>query len=165
MAISPYIRRLRELVGTDLLVLPSVAVLPRDDTGRVLLVRVIDTDQWAVIGGAIEPDESPEHAAQREAEEEAGVIVELGPILGVIGGPEFRITYPNGDQTSYVSTVFTATVVGGSPEPDGDETSDAAWWDPDHLPYDEMSTFTRALLEAVGLGPQPPWTTSRNAPS
>ena len=40
----------------------------------------------------------------------------LGRILGVVGGPEFRITYPNGDQTSYVSTVFDATVTGGTPD-------------------------------------------------
>jgi ADP-ribose pyrophosphatase YjhB (NUDIX family) len=152
MAIAPYIRRLRELVGTELLVLPSAAVLPRDETGQVLLVRIIDTGEWAVIGGAIEPDESPEHAAVREAEEEAGVTLELGPILAVLGGPEFRITYPNGDQTSYVSTVFTATVIGGTPRPDGDETSEVHWWEGEHLPYDEMSSFTRALLAAVGLG-------------
>jgi ADP-ribose pyrophosphatase YjhB (NUDIX family) len=151
VAIAPYIRRLREMVGTELLVLPSAAALPRDEAGRVLLVRIIDTGQWAVIGGAIEPDESPQDAARREAEEEAGVTLELGPILGVLGGPEFRITYPNGDQTSYVSTVYAATVIGGTPQPDGDETSAVGWWDPEHLPYDEMSTFTRALLAAVGL--------------
>ena len=152
MAIAPYIARLRQLVGTELLVLPSAAVLPRDEAGRILLVRTIETGQWAAIGGAIEPDESPQDAARREAEEEAGVTVELGPILGVLGGPQFRMTYPNGDQTSYVSTVFAATVVGGSPQPDGEETSAVAWWDPDHLPYGEMSDFTRALLTAVGIG-------------
>ena len=156
VAISPYIERLRELVGHELLVLPSAAVIPRDELGRVLLVRIVDTGQWAVIGGAIEPDESPEHAARREAEEEAGVTVELGAILGVLGGPEFRLVYPNGDQTSYVSTVFDANVIGGSPQPDGDETSDARWWDPDDLPFGEMSSFTRALLRAVGLSVDAP---------
>src|SRR5579863_5706883 len=150
VAIALYIRRLRELVGHELLVLPSAGVIPRDGAGRVLLVRIIDTGQWAVIGGAIEPDESPEQAACREAEEEAGVTLELGPILAVLGGPEFRITYPNGDQTSYVSTVYDATVIGGTPRPDGDETSAVQWWDCDSLPYHEMSTFTRALLGAVG---------------
>jgi ADP-ribose pyrophosphatase YjhB (NUDIX family) len=156
VAIAPYIRRLRALVGNELLVLPSAAVIPRDEQGRILLVRVIDTDQWAVIGGAIEPDESPEYAARREAEEEAGVILELGPLLGVLGGPEFRMTYPNGDRTAYVSIVFSATVIGGSPRPDGDETSAVGWWEPDHLPYREMSDFTRALLGALGLGETPP---------
>jgi ADP-ribose pyrophosphatase YjhB (NUDIX family) len=155
VAISPHIKRLRQLVGHELLVLPSAGVLPRDTEGRILLVRLIDTDQWAVIGGAIEPDESPQQAAVREAEEEAGVTVELGPILGVIGGPEFRLTYPNGDQTSYVSTLFDATVIAGTPTPDGDETSAVAWWAPPELPYEEMSAFTRALLGAVGLGPTP----------
>jgi 8-oxo-dGTP pyrophosphatase MutT (NUDIX family) len=151
MAIAPHIRRLRELVGHELLVLPSAAVLPRDSSGRVLLVRISDTGQWAAIGGAIEPDESPEEAAVREAAEEAGVTVRLGSILAVLGGPEFRITYPNGDQTSYVSTVFDATVVGGTPTPDGDETLAVQWWEPDALPFGEMSGFTRALLAAVGL--------------
>jgi ADP-ribose pyrophosphatase YjhB (NUDIX family) len=155
VAISPYIRRLRQLVGHELLVLPSAGVLPRDGEGRILLVRLIDTGQWAVIGGAIEPDESPQQAAVREAEEEAGVAVALGPILGVIGGPQFRITYPNGDQTSYVSTLFDATVIGGTPTPDGDETSSVAWWPADQLPVGEMSSFTRALLEAVGIPSAP----------
>ena len=111
---SPFIRRLRELIGNELLVLPSAAVLPRDDRGRVLLVRLIDSGLWATIGGAIEPDESPQEAALREAEEEAGVRLKLGPILDVLGGPEYRLTYPNGDQASYVVTVFDATIIGGT---------------------------------------------------
>ena len=155
MAISPHIQRLRELVGHELLVLPSAGVLPRDGAGRILLVRLVDTGQWAVIGGAVEPDESPQQAAVREAEEEAGVRVALGAILGVTGGPEFRLTYPNGDQTSYVSTIFDATVIDGSPGPDGDETSDVQWFDRHQLPYQEMSLFTRALLRAVGLSGSP----------
>jgi 8-oxo-dGTP pyrophosphatase MutT (NUDIX family) len=148
---SPFVRRLRDLIGNELLVLPSVAVLPRDERGRILLVRLIDSGLWATIGGAIEPDESPEEAALREAEEEAGIELRLGPILAVLGGPEYRLTYPNGDQTSYVSTVFDAVVIGGKPRPDGDETSAVAWWDPEDMPSDDMSTLTRALLRDVGV--------------
>jgi 8-oxo-dGTP pyrophosphatase MutT (NUDIX family) len=151
VAISPFIRRLRDLVGNELLVLPSAAVLPRDERGRLLLVRIADTGRWATIGGAIEPDESPHQAALREAEEEAGVTLRLGSILAVVGGPEYRMTYPNGDQTSYVVTVFDATVTAGIPRPDGDETSDAAWWDADDLPSSEMGTLTRALLRDAGV--------------
>ena len=97
MPIAPHIQRLRALVGHELLVLPGAAVLPRDGDGRVLLVRTIDDDRWAAIGGAIEPDESPEQAALREAREEAGVSLRLGPVLAVLGGPDYRMTYPNGD--------------------------------------------------------------------
>jgi 8-oxo-dGTP pyrophosphatase MutT (NUDIX family) len=137
-------------VGTDLLVLPSSAVLPRDDEGRVLLVQITDTHEWAAIGGAVEPDESPQACALREAEEEAGVALELGAILAVLGGPEYRMTYPNGDQTSYVTTVFDGRVIRGTPRPDGDETVAAQWWDPSSLPL-QMSFFTRALLHGAGL--------------
>lgn len=148
---SPFIRRLRDLIGNELLVLPSAAVLPRDDHGRVLLVRVIDSGLWATIGGGIEPDESPQEAALREAQEEAGVELELGPILAVLGGPEYRLTYPNGDQTSYVVTVYDATIIGGIPTPDGDETSAVEWWDTTSLPHNQVSTLTRALLRDVGI--------------
>jgi 8-oxo-dGTP pyrophosphatase MutT (NUDIX family) len=152
---SPFIKRLRDLIGNELLVLPSAAVFPRDDRGRVLLVRLIDSGLWATIGGGIEPDESPQEAALREAEEEAGVRLKLGPILGVFGGPEYRLTYPNGDQTSYVVTAFDATVIDGTPRADGDETSAVEWWDPSGLPHDQMSTLTRALLRDVGISDVP----------
>ena len=144
---------MRDLVGHQLLVLPSVSVLPRDGAGRLLLVRTIDFGQWATIGGAVEPDESPDDAARREAEEEAGVTLRLDPVLAVLGGPEYRVTYPNGDETAYVVTVYGATVIGGTPRPDGDETSAVEWWDPDDLPGLDMGPLTRALLRAVGLVP------------
>ena len=152
MAISPYIARLRQIVGTQLLVLPSVSVLPMDEQGRILFVRLIDSGQWATIGGAVEPDESPRQAALREAREEAGVTLELGPVRAVLGGPEYRVTYPNGDVTSYVAAVFDATVTAGTPRPDGDETSEVAWLDPHRLPLEEMGTLTKALLRDAGVG-------------
>jgi ADP-ribose pyrophosphatase YjhB (NUDIX family) len=148
---SPFVRRLRDLIGNELLVLPSVSVLPTDDRGRLLLVQLIDSGLWATIGGAVEPDEAPEDAARREAQEEAGVELALGPVRGVVGGPEYRLTYPNGDQTSYVVTVYDATVIGGTPRADGDETSAVEWWDTADLPYDRMGTLTRALLRDVGI--------------
>ncbi len=138
-------------MGHDLLLLPSTAVLPRDDAGRLLLVRLIDTGSWAAIGGAIEPGEHPRHGAVREAEEEAGITVELGNILGVLGGPEYRVTYPNGDESAYVVTVFDATMREGTPRPDGDETSEVGWFRPEELPLDEMGGLTRALVRDLGL--------------
>jgi ADP-ribose pyrophosphatase YjhB (NUDIX family) len=149
--ISPHVRRLRDKIGHDLLLLPSAAVLPRDEAGRILLVRLIDTGNWATIGGAVEPDESPRDGAIREAQEEAGVTVELGDILGVFGGPEYRVTYPNGDMAAYVVTIFDATAVMGSPRPDGDETSEVGWFRPDDLPLDQIGGLTRALFRDLGL--------------
>jgi ADP-ribose pyrophosphatase YjhB (NUDIX family) len=149
--ISPYVRRLRDKVGHDLLLLPSTAVLPRDGAGRILLVRLIDSGNWATIGGAVEPGERPHDGAVREAEEEAGVTVELGAVLGVFGGPDYYVTYPNGDVTAYVATVFDASVAGGEPRPDGDETSEVGWFGVDELPFDQMGGLTRALFRDLGM--------------
>lgn len=149
--ISPHVRDLREKVGHSLLLLPSTSVLPRDDAGRVLLVRLIDTGNWATIGGAVEPDESPRDCAIREAQEEAGVSIAVAGILGVLGGPDYRVTYPNGDETAYVVTVFDATVIGGTPRPDGDETSEVAWFSLGELPIGQMGRLNRAVFRDLGL--------------
>ena len=51
MPIAPHIAALREKIGHDLLLVPCVAVLPRDDQGRVLLVRQSDFGLWGTVGG------------------------------------------------------------------------------------------------------------------
>jgi 8-oxo-dGTP pyrophosphatase MutT (NUDIX family) len=132
-----------------------VCVLPSGPDGRLLLVQDFETRLWQTIGGAVEPDESPRDAAVREAFEEAGVTVELGRLRDVLGGPEFRITYPNGDVTAYVSIVFDAVVTSGTPEPDGEETCGAAWWAIDELERLPMNSFTRLLLRSLSITPTP----------
>jgi 8-oxo-dGTP pyrophosphatase MutT (NUDIX family) len=151
VAVSPHIRRLREKVGHDLLVLPAVSVLPVDVQGRLLLVEAAETGQWQTIGGAIEPHESPRDAAVREALEEARVVVELGRLVDALGGSGFEITYPNGDIVSYVSIVFEAAVTGGAPAPDGEETSAVAWWAFEDLDRAPLSSFTRHLFGSLPL--------------
>jgi 8-oxo-dGTP pyrophosphatase MutT (NUDIX family) len=149
VAISPYLARLRARIGTDLLLVPTVAVLPRDEHGRILLVRQTDTGQWATIGGSIEPDESPEDAARREALEEAHVEVRLVRLVTALGGPDYRLTYPNGDETACVPIVYDAVVVGGTPEPDDDETEAVGWFAPDELDALDLTPINRHLLTAA----------------
>ena len=150
MAISPYLREIRDQVGSTLLLVPSVTVLVADEERRLLLVRQADSGRWGTIGGAIEPDEAPEQAAVREAEEEAGIRVRLGSIRAVCGGPDYCVTYTNGDVTSYVTTVFDARIESGTPQPDGDETLDVGWFGRDELTVADLEPLSRSLLEAVG---------------
>lgn len=138
-------------MGNSLLLLPSTSVLPRDGAGRLLLVRLVDSGNWATIGGAVEPDESPRQSAVREAREEAGVGVELGRLLGALGGPDYRVTYPNGDESAYVVSVFDATVIDGAPRPDNDETSEVGWFGLRELPLDQMGRLTQAIFRDLGL--------------
>jgi 8-oxo-dGTP pyrophosphatase MutT (NUDIX family) len=127
MAMSPHIRRLRDAVGSELLVLPAVTGIVFDSRDRILLVRLSDGGAWTAPGGSVDPNELPADAVVREVWEETGLYTEPVRILGVHGGPSCMVIYPNGDRTTYVMTVFECEVRGGSLCPDLDETTDAAF--------------------------------------
>lgn len=124
---SPFLARLREKVGNDLLMLPSVSGFVFDGAGRLLLARHGDVNLWAAPGGGVDPDERPEDAVVRELKEELGIAVEVRGLIGVYGGPEFRTLYPNGHEVGYVIAAYACTVVSGEPEPDGVEINDFRW--------------------------------------
>ena len=147
MAISDYLRRLRERVGHDLVLLPAVSVLIWDDDGRLLLMREAETNRWQTIGGMVDPDESPWDAARREAEEESGLTVRLDRLRAALGGPGYRVHYPNDDLCSYVSIVFDATVEAGELIGD-DEVAELRWFRTDEIPHLDLDPLNRHLLAA-----------------
>ena len=142
---SDYVRGLREKIGTDFLLVPSVAVLVRDADGRVLLVRHVE-GRWQLPGGAVDPGEHPREAAARECLEETGAVVRVGEILGVFGGDRYRVTYENGDQLGFVPILFAAELVGGELRPDGEETQAVGWFTLGESEELEMHPATRDLL-------------------
>jgi len=127
MAMSAHIQRLREAIGSELLVLPAVTGIVFDSRDRILLVRQAHGGSWTAPGGAVDPNELPADAVVREVWEETGLYTEPVRILGVHGGPLCLVTYPNGDRTTYVMTVFECEVRGGVLRADSDETTDAAF--------------------------------------
>jgi ADP-ribose pyrophosphatase YjhB (NUDIX family) len=146
VAVSPYIRRLREFVGTELVFVPAVSTLVSDAEGRVLLVYETDPDAWSTPGGSVEVDERPEDAARREVLEETGLTVRLDGIVTVLGGPEFHAHYKNGDEAAYVATIYRGSVVSGECRPDGDEVTAAEWFAIDALPTIRLSNFATQLF-------------------
>jgi 8-oxo-dGTP pyrophosphatase MutT (NUDIX family) len=133
MPISPYVARLRNRVGHELLLLPSVMGVIYDAQSRVLLVRQRADGSWSTPGGVIEPEETPATAVVREVLEETGLAVEIVRLLGVYGGPDFVVEYPNGDRSQYVSTIFECRIVGGTLGADGEETDDLTFAGPDDM--------------------------------
>lgn len=146
MPMSPFVSGLRSKIGSDLLLLPSASIVVFDEHRRVLLARDADSGLWMIVGGAIEPDEAPADAAVREFWEETGGVVELVRLIGVFGGPGFRKTYPNGDQTAYVVSLFEGRLTGGTLRPDGVETTEIGWFSAAETATLATNPITRALL-------------------
>ncbi|HWD25675.1 MAG TPA: NUDIX domain-containing protein [Rhizomicrobium sp.] len=146
MARTGYVARIREKIGSDLLMLHAVSVLVFDTKGRVLLAQQRGGDFWMTVGGAVEIDETPAEAAMREFWEETGTIVRITRVLGVFGGPDFRVTYGNGDAVAYTSVAFEAELVSGIPAPDGRELARLAWFSPDEIAQAKMADGMRRLL-------------------
>lgn len=149
--ISSYLKSLRKHVGHELILMPSVAVLIWDKDWRLLLVKNKDTGFWQTVGGSIDPDESPEEAAVREAKEETNTTVSLTGIRSVAGGRGFRLTYPNGDKVAYVSVIYDATITDGTIKADDEETSDVQWFDKDDLATLELDDFNKSILAKANV--------------
>ncbi|MEO3868364.1 NUDIX domain-containing protein [Nonomuraea sp. B12E4] len=124
---SPFLAKLREKVGSELIMLPSVSGFVFDGDGRVLMASHGDVHRWAAPGGGVDPDERPEDAVVRELQEELGIDVEVRGLIGVYGGPAFRTVYPNGHQVGYVIAAYGCVIVAGEPKPDGVEINDYRW--------------------------------------
>jgi ADP-ribose pyrophosphatase YjhB (NUDIX family) len=121
---------------------PKVAagVLVEQD-GKVLLVRrAIEPQQgrWSLPAGFVDADEDPRLAAQREAFEETGLVVETTGVLDVYAGRE----HPVGAD---IVLVFIARPRGGELRP-GDDADAAAFFSLDALP-DLAFEATRRSLE------------------
>jgi 8-oxo-dGTP pyrophosphatase MutT (NUDIX family) len=123
MAMSPYLKQLRAMVGNQLLVMPSATAIIFDADRRLLLVEDISTGYWTPPGGSIEPHEVPADAVVREVREELGVTVEPITILGVFGGPEFVVEYHNGDSVAYVTILFECRILSGELQADREEVA------------------------------------------
>ncbi|MGW6144232.1 NUDIX hydrolase [Streptomyces sp. NPDC055140] len=150
MATPEFIRKIRDSIGHQLLLLPGVSAVVFDDDGRVLLGRRADTGKWAVLAGIPEPGEQPAEAAVREVYEETGV--ECVPERVVLVKTLKPVTYPNGDQCQFTDTSFRCRATGGEARVNDDESLEVGWFELDSLP--PLSDFCLLRIkQAASDGP------------
>jgi 8-oxo-dGTP pyrophosphatase MutT (NUDIX family) len=160
MPVSDYVRGLRTQIGSSLLHMPSVSTALFDTEDRLLMAQQAGSSLWMTVGGAIEPDESPPDAAVREMWEEAGLHVVPIRVLGVFGGRQFRVIYPNGDGAAYTVTLFEVRLLGGTLRADGEEAAALRYVTAGEADALSMSELTRVLVRTGFARPRAAYFTS-----
>lgn len=145
MPMSAYKRRLRELVGHDLLPAPGVAALIQDESGRLLLQQRGD-GLWGLPGGELEPDETPADGLIREVWEEMGVRAQPLRLHGVFSGPDWHVIHPGGDEDAGLDLVFACRLESESFHFDGEEVLDAAYLPPEEALGLPLSPSDRRVI-------------------
>lgn len=136
MPASDYVSNLRRRIGHDLILLPGVTAAVFDDDGRLLLARHVAGDKWGFIGGGIEPFEEPLDAVRRELMEETGADGQVFGVVGSYGGSRLATVCPNGDEVSYVTTVYACRL-----------SSEVQWLEQDEI--SQLGWFTRAEISEL----------------
>lgn len=145
MPVSSYLAAIRAKVGHDLVALTAVSISIFDSKGRIFLAEDADTGLWTLPGGAIDPGEMPSDAAVRECWEETGLLVEPVKLIGVFGGSQFHVVYPNADECYYTVIAFEARAVGGSARPDGSETLSLGYFTKEEFGKLDVSHSSRVI--------------------
>jgi 8-oxo-dGTP pyrophosphatase MutT (NUDIX family) len=129
--------RLRQQIGSELVLMPGAMVVLQRQDGRVLLTKRGDTGTWCLPAGAAEAGGSFAQTAIDELAEETGVQVSaegLIPFGCLSEAGNHTIHYPNGDVTHCFALCFLARDWRGDPRPDEDETTDVRFVAVDALP-------------------------------
>ncbi|MBM7051439.1 MULTISPECIES: NUDIX domain-containing protein [unclassified Rothia (in: high G+C Gram-positive bacteria)] len=132
MPTPEFITQLREKIGHEKLWLSgATAVIVRPEDGRILLVRRSDNGLWTPVTGIVDPGENPALTCLREAEEEAGVKIEVVALTQIKADPSQ--TFSNGDQCQFLDHTFLCHWVSGQARVNDEESSEVRWVTVDEL--------------------------------
>lgn len=109
--VGSYLWRLRQAVGSDLVLMPGAMVALLDPDGSVLVTRRADDGTWCLPGGAAEPGGGFARTAVTELAEETGLGVAEDDLVafGSLSEAELHtIPYPSGDVTHCFALLFLA---------------------------------------------------------
>lgn len=101
-------------IGRSAILTPSCAAVIFDSERRcVLLTKRSDNGRWCLPGGAMDSGESATECCAREAQEETGLVVGVGKLIGVYSSPHWILEYADGNRRQGLNLIFEAIPIGG----------------------------------------------------
>jgi 8-oxo-dGTP diphosphatase len=100
--------------------------------GKILVAKRhsdsrFEPDKWEFPGGKVDFGEHPEEALKRELKEELGILIETGPLYGVLS----HVYDNNGDIRHVVLLFYICEILEGKPEPI--DCQDLLWIDKEEM--------------------------------
>ena len=142
-----HLGRIRQIVGSRLLLVPGARAVIQNSDGKVLLQERSDLGLWGLPGGNAEPGEDLKTVVEREVLEETGLTIANAKPFGFGGNPDLEtIEFPNGDQCQFFVLNFFATLFSGELAMLDGESLALEWFDLDSLP--NMLPNMKASVEA-----------------
>jgi ADP-ribose pyrophosphatase YjhB (NUDIX family) len=118
----------------------AAGTVPRDPAGRVALIRrgvEPGRGKWSWPCGYVESDETVPGCAVRETREETGLAVELGELLGIYSYPVSE--REGADAGAGMIIICYAATTDGTGLVAGDDATDARWFAPGEIPWDDLA--------------------------
>jgi len=141
--------KIRQKVGHDLLILPSVDMIAVRADGALLMIYSKQRKRWCFPGGYIEEGQTSEETAVRELLEETGLATKISDLVPFAGQSGYRNHYSSGD----VTQPFTQTYlirnwrdVGG--KLDKAEVEEIKWFMPDELLASNLDSRMKKIFLA-----------------
>lgn len=148
MRLSPEVMYANRQADARTIVRVGVAVVVRDDGGKILLERRSDCGWWGCLGGRVEPGESVEQAAVREVYEETGLSVRITGLIGLYSEPAGRIvTFPD-NVVHLVDAAVTAEILSGELRISS-ESEELKFFAPQELPEEIVPPARQLLADAI----------------
>jgi 8-oxo-dGTP pyrophosphatase MutT (NUDIX family) len=146
--VGSYLWKLRQVVGSELVLMPGAMVVVQRGDGDVLLTKRGDTGAWCLPGGAAEVGGSFAQTAIDELLEETSIQVPASSLIpfGCLSeASTHTIRYPDGDLTHCFAMCFLARDWEGEPKPDQAESTAVLFTGHNELPVPMHGPSAHAL--------------------
>jgi len=127
-----YIKRIRELIGDEYLIVNATAAVIVNENREILLQKRSDNELWGLPGGLLEIDESIEEALIREVKEETDLSVAIKSFIGVFSNPFMR--WKKSDYAKVFAFAFEVEIKDGSLKVNDDESLEMRYFSYEELP-------------------------------
>lgn len=126
-----YVKDIRKDLGSRKIILNAAGgVIVKDN--KVLLQRRSDNNEWGLIGGLLELDETYLEAALREVKEETGLSVKPLYFLGIYHN--HNMVWANGDKAHTIGAYYVFEIIDGNLRID-EESLELRFFGKDELPW------------------------------